>query len=95
VHLLHYLQKNLHTRHIPTLVEAGFLKLHPQVTKIPPEIKEYPPNKEPKILTNSMIRGYKKDKLSMAKGEVNLLYAHKMETLILDCLVQKCEEAGI
>jgi excisionase family DNA binding protein len=24
VHLLHYLQKNLHTRHIPTLVEADF-----------------------------------------------------------------------
>jgi hypothetical protein len=42
-----------------------------------------------------MIRGYKKDKLVSAKGEVNLLYAHKMETLILDCLVQKCEEAGI
>ena len=95
VHLLHYLQRNLHTRHIPTLVEAGFLKLHPQVTKIPPEIKEYPPNKEPKILTNAMIRGYKKDKLLLAKGELNLLYAHKIETLILDCLVQKCEEAGI
>jgi hypothetical protein len=42
-----------------------------------------------------MIRGYKKDKLVSAKGEPNLLYAHKMETLILDCLVQKCEEAGI
>jgi hypothetical protein len=42
-----------------------------------------------------MIRGYKKDKLVSAKGEVNLLYAHKMETLILDCLVQKCEETGI
>jgi hypothetical protein len=42
-----------------------------------------------------MIKGYKKDKLTLAKGELNLLYAHKMETLILDCLVQKCEEAGI
>jgi hypothetical protein len=42
-----------------------------------------------------MIRGYKKDKQILAKGEINLLYAHKMETMILDCLVQKCEEAGI
>jgi hypothetical protein len=77
------------------LVETGFLKLHPQVLQIPPEVKEYPPNKEPKILTNSMIRGYKRDKLVSAKGEVNSLYAHKMETMILDCLVQKCEEAGM
>jgi excisionase family DNA binding protein len=91
VHLLHYLYKNIHTRHISVLVEAEFLKLHPQVLKVVPESKSDLPIKDLKPIHNPMIKPYKRDQLIMEDGSVNQVFAQKIESLIMNCLSKKCE----
>ncbi len=91
VHLLHYLSKNIHTRHIAILVEAEFLKLHPQVLKIVPETRPDLPIKDLKPINNPMIKPYKRDELIMDDGSVNSLFSQKLESLIMNCLSKKCE----
>lgn len=94
VHLLHYLYKNIHTRHITVLVDSEFLKLHPQVLKVLPESKSDLPVKDLKPINNPMIRSYKRDKLLAENGSLNQIFSQKLENLILDCLAKKCERAS-
>ncbi|MBU3600692.1 excisionase family DNA-binding protein [Polynucleobacter sp. 30F-ANTBAC] len=92
VHLLHYLSKNTHTKHIPVLVESNFLKLHPQVLKMASD--DFSDNKTRtgrKPSHNPMIRPYQKEVLLLENGEVNQRFSEKLENLILDCMAKKCE----
>ena len=92
VHLLHYLSRNTHTKHIPVLVEEEFLKIHPQVLKMTPETTGDAKLKLGRKPThNPMIRSYQKDQLLLENGSVNLKFSEKMESLILDCMAKKCE----
>jgi excisionase family DNA binding protein len=93
VHLLHYLYKNIHTRRITVLVDAEFLKLHPQVLKVVPETPSDISMKDLKPINNPMIRPYKRDKLLQDNGSINPVFSQKLENLILDCLAKKCERA--
>jgi excisionase family DNA binding protein len=92
VHLLHYLSKNTHTKHIPVLVESNFLKLHPQVLRVSSDGSI--DNKDRmmrKHSNNPMIRSYQKEALLLENGEVNQRFSEKLEILILDCMAKKCE----
>jgi len=92
VHLLHYLSKNTHTKHIPVLVESNFLKLHPQVLKVSTDGSA---DNKTRVMRkpshNPMIRPYQKEALLLENGEVNTRFSEKLESLILDCMAKKCE----
>jgi excisionase family DNA binding protein len=98
VHLLHYLNKHVHTKNIPVLVEAEFIRKNPQVQKMPSnrgkDLKtEKNSNMPRKMINNPMIKSYKKQDLIQEDGGVNQFYAEKMEQLIFECLAKKYEGA--
>jgi len=98
VHLLHYLNKHVHTKNIPVLVEAEFIRKNPQVQKMPSnrgkDLKtEKNSNMPRKMINNPMIKSYKKQDLIQDDGAVNQFYAEKMEQLIFECLAKKYEGA--
>jgi excisionase family DNA binding protein len=92
VHLLHYLSRNTHTKNIPILVESNFLKIHPQVLKIPSDTSgDINLKHGRKPSDNPMIRSYQQEHLMSEEGAINLKFSEKMENLILDCMAKKCE----
>ena len=98
VHLLHYLNKHVHTQNIPILVESEFIKKNPQVQKMPSNKgkdakTEKNPNLPRKMIINPMIKSYKSQDLLLEDGSVNESYAEKMEQIIFDCLAKKYEGA--
>ena len=98
VHLLHYLNKHVHTKNIPVLVEAEFIKKNPQVQKMPcnkgkDAKNEKNPNIPRKMINNPMIKAYKHQNLLLEDGSINQPYADKIEQIIFDCLAKKYEGA--
>ena len=98
VHLLHYLNKHVHTKNIPVLVEAEFIKKNPQVQKMPSNKgkdakNEKNPNIPRKMINNPMIKAYKHQNLLLEDGSINQVYADKIEQIIFDCLAKKYEGA--
>ena len=98
VHLLHYLNKHVHTKNIPVLVEAEFIRKNPQVQKMPSnrgkDLKtEKNSNMPRKMINNPMIKAYKHQDLLLEDGSINQPYADKIEQIIFDCLAKKYEGA--
>jgi excisionase family DNA binding protein len=98
VHLLHYLNKHVHTKNIPVLVEAEFIKKNPQVQKMTcnkgkDAKNEKNPNIPRKMINNPMIKAYKHQNLLLEDGSINQPYADKIEQIIFDCLAKKYEGA--